>query len=332
MKKGENKVQSLLIGNLAVSDLLMGIYMIIVASADVYFANYFPINSETWRKSNLCGGAGAIAIVSSETSVIFITLISIDRFVGIRYPYTFHKLRVKSTCLTVLVTWIFTLLLGIVASALAGVNADFYDNSHVCIGLPFVQTQNYKYIERNISSSRRYERFEDANAAVDTIHSAISKGQSPGLYLSVALFLGFNLLCIFIIIFCYAVLVKTVSETSEDVGRSREMKEQIELTAKVTAIVMTDVCCWLPIILMGILVQSGAVDLEPQVYAWSVMFVLPFNSTINPILYTYRTVIYECWKKWRNKRKEKAKQKMEMTSMIGQQEDVQVKCQDVQEQ
>ena len=342
IEKRENKVQSLLICNLAMSDLLMGIYMIIIASADVYYGNYFPINSETWRKSNLCRSAGAIAIISTEASVIFITLLSIDRCIGIRYPYTLHKLRVKSTCLTALVTWIFTIIIGVIASALAGVNVDFYDNSHVCIGLPFVQTVDYKYQERNISSSRWYERLEGNFAAVDTVRSAISKGQSPGLYFSVALFLGFNLLCMLIIIFCYVLLVKTVSETSEDVGRSREMKEQIKLTARVTAIVMTDVCCWLPIILMGILVQSGAVELEAKVYAWTVMFVLPFNSTINPLLYTYRTVIYEHWKKWRNRRKTRANQRMEMKRIRNQQEDVQeqrikgysvdeqeVECQDV---
>ena len=342
IEKRENKVQSLLIFNLAMSDLLMGIYMIIIASVDVYYGNYFPINSETWRKSNLCRSAGAIAIISSEASVIFITLLSIDRFIGIRYPYTLHKLRVKSTCLTALVTWIFTLIIGVIASALAGVNVDFYDNSHVCIGLPFVQTEDYKYQERNISSSRWYERYQDELAAVDTVRSAISEGQSPGLYFSVALFLGFNLLCMLIIIFCYVLLVKTVSETSEDVGRSREMKEQIKLTARVTAIVMTDVCCWLPIILMGILVQSGAVELEAKVYVWTVMFVLPFNSTINPLLYTYRTVIYERWKKRRNRRKTRANQRIEMKRIRNQQEDAQeqrikghsideqeVECQDV---
>ena len=247
-----------------------------------------------------------------------ITLLSIDRFIGIRFPYTLHNLRVKSTCLTALVTWIFTLLIGITASALAGLNTDFYDYSHVCIGLPFVKIIDYKYMERNISSSRWWDRLEN-NTVPDTVRSAISEGQSPGLYFSVTLFLGFNLLCMLIIIFCYEVLVKTVSETSQAVGRSREMKEQIKLTARVTAIVMTDVSCWLPIILMGILVQSDAVKLQPQVYAWTVMFVLPFNSTINPLLYTYRTVIYERWKKWRNKRKRQASQELEMKRIRDQQ-------------
>ena len=97
------------------------------------------------------------------------------------------------------------------------------------------------------------------------------------------------------------------------------MKEQIKLTARVTAIVMTDVCCWLPIILIGILVQSGAIELEAEVYTWTVMFVLPFNSTINPFLYTYRTVLYERWKKWRNKRKRQAAQELEMKGIRDQQ-------------
>ena len=37
-----------------------------------------------------------LAITSSEASVLFITLISIDRYVRIKYPYARHRLRVKS--------------------------------------------------------------------------------------------------------------------------------------------------------------------------------------------------------------------------------------------
>ena len=68
-----NKVQSLLLSNLAMSDLLMGIYMIIIASADVYYGQYFPMNAEHWRSSVLCRIAGTLAITSSEASVLFVT-------------------------------------------------------------------------------------------------------------------------------------------------------------------------------------------------------------------------------------------------------------------
>ncbi len=40
----KNKVNSILLSNLAVSDFLMGIYMFIIGSADIYFDNFFQCN------------------------------------------------------------------------------------------------------------------------------------------------------------------------------------------------------------------------------------------------------------------------------------------------
>ena len=69
------------------------------------------------------------------------------------------------------------------------------------------------------------------------------------------------------------------------------MRKQIKLTAKVTVIVATDFLCWAPIIIIGILVQCQIITLPPSVYAWSITFVLPINSAINPFLYTIADVI-----------------------------------------
>ena len=68
----KNTVQDILLGNLAMSDLLMGVYMVIIASADVYFGDYFPMNSESWRSGILCRLSGSISIMSSEGSVFFL--------------------------------------------------------------------------------------------------------------------------------------------------------------------------------------------------------------------------------------------------------------------
>ena len=69
------------------------------------------------------------------------------------------------------------------------------------------------------------------------------------------------------------------------------MKEQIRLTTKVTAIVATDFCCWFPVIILGILVQTRVIELHPSVFAWCVTFVLPVNSAINPYLYTIGEIV-----------------------------------------
>ena len=139
----KNKVQTFLLRNLAMSDLLMGFYMLLIASADIYFGQYFPMQAEAWRSGITCRIAGAISIVSSQASVFFVTLISIDRFVSIKYHKSRRKLGQKSSAVVAGMLWIMALLLGIVPSSLAGKNDLFYDNSHVCIGLPLSKRQLY---------------------------------------------------------------------------------------------------------------------------------------------------------------------------------------------
>ena len=60
------------------------------------------------------------------------------------------------------------------------------------------------------------------------------------------------------------------------------MAEEIRMTVKVSAIVLTGVCFWFLISLTGALVQAGIVRIPPDIFAWVVTCVLPINSAINP--------------------------------------------------
>ena len=285
--RDQNKVQALLLGNLAMSDLLMGMYMIIMASADVHYGEYFPMSAEIWRTGGLCKLAGTLCITSSEASVMFVTLISIDRFICIKYPYTTRKLHTKSTLKAAACVWVSAFMLGVIPSSLAGLNPDFYDNSHVCIGLPLVQQTIYT------TQRKTEQKFNVWGKAVSgaKVQTTVAQGKAPGMFYSIALFLGFNLLCFLIIFATYAEIIRTVMRTTKEASRQRNMNEEVKLTAKVAAIVATDFFCWFPIIFTGILVQSGAVDVSPVFFAWVVTFILPINSAINPFLYTLADVI-----------------------------------------
>ena len=286
-RKGEQKkVQTLLLGHLAMSDLIMGIYMLIVASADIHYGEFFAMHAETWRTSNTCKLAGALCITSSEASVLIVTLISMDRFIGIKYPYSTHKLGIKSTWITVSCMWIFALTVGIVPSILTGRNPDFYDNSHVCVGLPLVQKSRYGIREHIEMDFDHY-----GNVVEDVRGSTVLLEENPGLFFSVALFLGFNLVCFLIIFIAYVEIIRAVAKTAKTANRKREMNEEMKLTAKVAVIVATDFFCWFPIIITGILVQTGVVVISPEVFAWAVTFILPINSAINPFLYTIADIV-----------------------------------------
>ena len=268
------KVQDLLLSNLAMSDSLMGFYMIIVAGADIYYGEYFPMLSETWRSGITCRIAGAISIASTQLSIFFLTLISIDRYVGIKYPYSDNKLGKRSTLTIAVVIWICSLTLGVVPSILSGWNFKFYDNSHVCIGLPLALTKTY-------TQTPIYGPTIGAQ-----IYKTEFAGLVNGLYFSTALFLGLNGLCYLIILGCYIEIFRTVAKSAKQSGRTRDTEEQMKLTRKVLAIVATDFVCVFPLIVLGILVQTRVTELPPSVFAWLVTFVLPINSAINPYLYT----------------------------------------------
>ena len=60
--------------------------------------------------------------------------------------------------------------------------------------------------------------------------------------------------------------------------------------------------------MLGILVQLGAFDLPPSVFAWSVTVILPINSAINPYLYTIVAVVNN-WRKVARKRKTSSNQR-----------------------
>ena len=73
--------------------MLMGTYMVMIASADIYYRNYF--SSEAWRVP--CKVAGTLSFLSSEASVFFVTLISIDGVMGIRFTFSEYRIGFRSS-------------------------------------------------------------------------------------------------------------------------------------------------------------------------------------------------------------------------------------------
>lgn len=69
-------------------------------------------------------------------------------------------------------------------------------------------------------------------------------------------------------------------------GHVDKDREDMVLAVRFFFIVFTDCLCWLPIVLIKILAFANPDLVSPTVYAWVVVFILPINSAINPIIYT----------------------------------------------
>lgn len=62
----DNKIQSFLFTNLAVADLLMGVYLIIIAVQDTRWQGEYFKHDVNWRMGVLCQITGALSMLSSE--------------------------------------------------------------------------------------------------------------------------------------------------------------------------------------------------------------------------------------------------------------------------
>ena len=252
------RVQAYLILNLAISDCLMGVYMITIASADMHFRDRYIYNAYNWTNGLLCGFVGFLAAFSSEVSVYILTVISMDRFICIMFPFSQKKLGTTSVRYVIAAGWVLSFILSSIPAMpfISYFGSGFYGRSSVCLALPLTRTR------------------------------------TPGWEYSVMIFLVLNMLAFLTILICYACIFVVVKRSSSQIRSSsnKGMTNEITLATKTILIIATDMFCWVPIAVLGILSQTGVVELPSSVYAWIAVFVLPINSSVNPYLYTISSI------------------------------------------
>ena len=271
--------QRVFISSLAMSDSLMGVYMVILAIADLYYGDQYFKYSDQWRTGLVCKVVGFLGLLSSEASVFFITLISIDRYLSVVYPFSQVKLRAYSSKVCVIILWFIGIVISIVPILLAGPESDFYDLSDVCMGLPLItRPSSFSFQSTGVGNQVNFE-------------FPVAQESKPAWIFSIGLFLCVNLMCFVVIFMCYVAIFVTIKQSGKSVGRKESMDKEIKMAVKMAAVVGTDFLCWCPVIIMGILSQTGLVVIPLDAYVWSVVFILPVNSSLNPYLYTIANFI-----------------------------------------
>ncbi|XP_041366511.1 relaxin receptor 1-like [Gigantopelta aegis] len=253
--KEDNQIHSFFIKNLSLADMLMGIYLFIIGSRDqMYHGNYLEYD-ETWRKSWECDVSGIISTVSSEMSVLTLTVITLDRYLCIMYPLSFRKRGIKMAYFIMGVMWLIAIMLGVIPIlGLDYFGSSFYKDNGMCIPLH--------------------------------LHDPHAKGWQY----SAVLFLGVNFVSFAFIAFAYTAMFLSIQRSEINLRTTRESKETC-LVKRFFFIVSTDFLCWIPIIIIKIAALSGA-EISDDLYAWVIVFILPVNSALNPLLYTLTTKLF----------------------------------------
>ena len=250
---------NLFVTNLCVSDFLMGIYLTLVGAADSIYRGRYLSYETFWRHSVGCKLAGFLSFLSNEVSAIIICLITLDRFLILRFPFSHVHFKGRSAAVACWVAWIVGFVLATIPFLPVASQWQFYSQTGICIPLP---------ITRRSFKGRNYA------FAVMIVMNFI-------LFLSIAV--------------GQAIIFWTIRASSISRDSSTKKSKDAVIARHLASIVVSDFLCWFPIGLLGVMASVG-MPIPSEVNVGIAIFVLPLNSALNPFLYTFNLIL-EKWEK-----------------------------------
>lgn len=214
---GKERVNSTLLLSLGCSDLLMGIYLIIIAFVDTWYRGRYIENADNWRQSALCNLCSFLSTVSSEVSVFTLVFIALNRFTMICFKFNSpYKFTLYRTHRLIIGSWLTALTIASLPLLVTPYFRDqFYARFGVC--LPF----------------------------------HITNQKAAGWEYSIVVFLCVNLIAFVIIVTCYTFMYKEISQAA------KERRQRPSDPMKIALIVATNFVAWSPTIIMGFIALAG---------------------------------------------------------------------------
>ena len=240
--------------HLCVADFVMGLYLAIIGVADRLYLGTYLWEDTMWRQSAACKVAGFFSLLSSETSVFLICLITLDRFLVLRFPFSSLRFQSRSAHVACIVTWSISFILAAVPLFPWTPYKQFYSSTGICIPLP------------------------------------ITRKEFDGSDYAFGIMIIFNFALFLLIAMGQAVIYQTVRANSMTTTFTSRQSQDSNIARRLITVVMTDFLCWFPIGLLGMLASRGT-PIAGEVNVGMAIFVLPLNSVINPFLYTINIIM-----------------------------------------
>lgn len=257
-EREQDLVNSTLLLSLGCSDLLMGIYLIIIAIADSWYRGRYIEKADDWRESWWCNVCGVLSTVSSEVSVFTLVSIALNRMTEICRPFSSaYKFTLDYTHRLILGSWCVALLIALAPLVIKPYfNGQFYARSGVCLAFH------------------------------------ITNQKAAGWMYSIFVFLCVNLVAFIVIVYCYTRMYIELSRMAKQSDVERYNNPKSNPPIQIALIVITSFVAWSPTIILGFIAIAG-IALPAAVYSWIAVLVLPVNSAINPMIYTIPNIRHQ---------------------------------------
>nr|KAG5710981.1 hypothetical protein BaRGS_013715 [Batillaria attramentaria] len=253
-KMAANMGYDVFVTHLSVSDFLMGLYLAIIGVADrLYLGNYLWEDT-AWRNSAVCKLAGFLSLLSNEVSAFIICLITLERFLVVRFPFSHFRFRKTSALIACAVAWGLGHVLAVLPLLPATSHWQFYGHTGICIPLP------------------------------------VTRAEFPGHDFAFAILIIVNF-TLFVVIGVGQVLIYWSIQTNEmsATDTNRTSKDHT-IARRLITIAVSDFVCWFPIGVLG-LMAANDVPIPGEANVAVAILVLPLNSALNPFLYTINVIL-----------------------------------------
>ncbi|XP_052610548.1 relaxin receptor 2 isoform X2 [Peromyscus californicus insignis] len=284
--KAENTTHAMSIKILCCADCLMGVYLFFVGVFDIKYRGQYQKYALLWKESVPCRLLGFLATLSTEVSVLLLTFLTLEKFLVIVFPFSNLRLGKRQTAVALASIWGVGLLIAAVPFTSEDYFGNFYGKNGVCFPLHYDQAEDF--------GSRGY---------------------------SLGIFLGVNLLAFLIIVSSYVAMFCSIQKTALQTSEVRNhIGKEVAVANRFFFIVFSDAICWIPVFVVKIL-SLLQVEVPGTITSWIVVFFLPVNSALNPILYTLTTSFFkdklkQLLHKYRRKSIFKVKKKSVSTSIV----------------
>ena len=240
--------------NLSLSDFLMGVYLVIIGTADELYRGRYLWHEQDWKGNTMCTLAGFISLLSNEVSAFMICLITIDRFLVLHFPFSEFRFKGRSAIIAPGLAWLSGLLLAAVPLFSVFSHWRFYGHTGICIPLP------------------------------------VTKRTFGGKGYSFGVMIVFNFILFVSIALGQASIYWTIKTNSLGPVSSTNTSRDLTVARRLITVVVSDFLCWFPIGVLGLMANSGT-PVPGEVNVAMAIFVLPLNSALNPFLYTFNMLM-----------------------------------------
>ncbi|CAG2172899.1 unnamed protein product [Oppiella nova] len=258
--------------NLAIADLMMGIYLLIIAVVDVHTVGQYFNYAIDWQHGIGCKIAGFITVFASELSIFTLTVITLERWFAITFAIQLNKRLKLGLAVKVMIGgWLYALLM----ASLPLVGISTYSKTSICLPMENKQGGDVAYLIALLTIN---------GLAFVLICACYAKTRNH--YILHSLITQLNACPHPIPVPHTQMYCSIISQ------QTRATVNDMTIAKRMALLVFTDFVCWAPIAFFGLTAIAGFPLIDVPKSKFLLVTFYPLNSCANPFLYAILTKQY----------------------------------------